>query len=197
MDQRIIELMPWYANGTLSDSERAEVEQCLSEDPLYRRELDLCNEIRRALRAAEKPLPSNLNSGALLARLDDTGRVRTVSVRLGGSLGGRVKNAFLRLTSSGFRLQAAGFAVIVFQTAVIAYMATESSAPFSEFRSPAVDAQYVGPFVKVSFSSDAKEADIRFLLVGLGASIIKGPSQLGDYILYVGAARADFIVATS
>lgn len=110
------------------------------------------------------------------------------------SLAGRVKREFLRLFASGFGLQLAGLAVIVVQGVVIGYMVMEPSAPVSEIRSPAVDTQYVGPFVKVSFSSDAKESDIRLLLVGLGASIISGPSQLGDYILYVGVARADFTV---
>lgn len=194
MDQRIIDLLPWYANGTLSESERAEVERSLSEDPAYRHELDLCHEIRNALRTAKVPIPSTLNSDALLARLDNNGQGSTLPVAPDESLAGRVKREFLRLFASGFGLQLAGLAVMVVQSVVIGYMLMEPSAPVSEIRSPAVDTQYVGPFVKVSFSSDAKEADIRLLLVGLGASIISGPSQLGDYILYVGATRTDFTV---
>jgi hypothetical protein len=40
-----------------------------------------------------------------------------------------------------------------------------------------------GPFLKVNFKPDAREADIRLLLVQVHGSLASGPGQLGDYYL--------------
>jgi hypothetical protein len=40
-----------------------------------------------------------------------------------------------------------------------------------------------GPFLKVNFKPDAREADIRLLLVHVHGSLAAGPGQLGDYYL--------------
>ena len=37
-----------------------------------------------------------------------------------------------------------------------------------------------GPYLKVNFKADAREADIRLLLVEIHGSLAGGPGQLGD-----------------
>lgn len=43
----------------------------------------------------------------------------------------------------------------------------------------------IGPFIRVAFQTEAQEIDLRVLLIGVGASYVSGPSQLGDYYLFV------------
>lgn len=96
------------------------------------------------------------------------------------------------LSNLGPGYQFAGVAIIVLQTGAIAYMlATQPEVPYSEIRSPSISPQVTGPFIKVSFNPEAKESEIRHLLVSLGASFVDGPSQLGDYILLVERDRTD------
>jgi len=42
-----------------------------------------------------------------------------------------------------------------------------------------------GPYLKVNFKADAREADIRLLLVEVNGSLAAGPGQLGDYYVRV------------
>jgi len=50
-----------------------------------------------------------------------------------------------------------------------------------------------GPYLKVNFKGEAREADIRMLLVEVHGSLAAGPGQLGDYYLRVPAAQADAV----
>ena len=72
------------------------------------------------------------------------------------------------------------------QSGVIGYLSlNEASRPVDEssvYRS-AGNAQASRAQIEVSFRTDAKEQDIRRLLVALGAEIVGGPGQLGFYQL--------------
>ena len=46
-----------------------------------------------------------------------------------------------------------------------------------------------GPLLKVNFAPDAKEADIRHLLVSVQGRLAGGPGQLGDYFVRCRPAR--------
>ena len=76
--------------------------------------------------------------------------------------------------------------VLVVQSGVIGYLSlNEASRPVDEssiYRS-AGDTQASRAQIEVSFRADAKEQDIRRLLVALGAEIVGGPGQLGFYQL--------------
>ena len=76
--------------------------------------------------------------------------------------------------------------VLVVQSGVIGYLSlNEASRPVDEssiYRS-AGNAQAPRAQIEVSFRTDAREQDIRRLLVALGAEIVGGPGQLGFYQL--------------
>jgi hypothetical protein len=46
-----------------------------------------------------------------------------------------------------------------------------------------------GPYLKLNFKPDARESDIRMLLIESGASLAAGPGQLGDYYVRVPSSR--------
>ena len=55
-------------------------------------------------------------------------------------------------------------------------------------RAASVDEQ---PLLKISFAPDAREADIRLLLVAIDGQLAGGPGQLGDYYVRVPQGRLD------
>lgn len=60
----------------------------------------------------------------------------------------------------------------------------------SEYRSSVGNAE-IGPFIRVNFRPGTKEIDIRMLFIGLGATYVGGPSQLGDYYVFVPRDQID------
>jgi hypothetical protein len=46
-----------------------------------------------------------------------------------------------------------------------------------------------GPFLKVNFKADAREADIRMLLVEIDGTLAGGPGQLGDWYVRIPEAH--------
>lgn len=45
--------------------------------------------------------------------------------------------------------------------------------------------------LRANFKDETPERDLRLLLISVGASIVQGPGQLGDYMLSVSSERAD------
>jgi hypothetical protein len=82
---------------------------------------------------------------------------------------------------------AGALAVVVVQGIVIANLATQDdSTELRTVRPTVVDA---GPYLKVNFKADAREADIRMLLVEINGSLAGGPGQLGDWYVRIPEAR--------
>jgi hypothetical protein len=52
-----------------------------------------------------------------------------------------------------------------------------------------------GPYLKVNFKGDAREADIRLLLVEVNGSLAAGPGQLGDYYVRIAAPQTEAAAA--
>lgn len=194
MDSRIIDLLPWYVNGTLSSSETSELEASLDDHPAYRAHLAFYENLRAAVKndAPEVSPDVGLNRALKLIATDGTAHAET---RLAQDKSREKRGWWQRLLGDGFRPQYAytlGALVIALQTGVIGYFVADRESAFSETRARATVPAAIGPFIKASFKPDAKEAEVRFLLVGLGASIVGGPSQLGDYYLFLDAKRTDW-----
>ena len=79
---------------------------------------------------------------------------------------------------------------VVVQAGVIATMFGSGGADQAAMMraGPTVPAED-GPVLKLAFAPDAKEADLRLLLVGVQGTIVSGPGQLGDYYVRVPAGK--------
>jgi hypothetical protein len=77
--------------------------------------------------------------------------------------------------------------VVVVQGIVIANLANKDES--TELRTVKPTAVDPGPFLKVNFKADAREADIRLLLVEVNGSLAGGPGQLGDWYVRIPEAR--------
>ena len=67
------------------------------------------------------------------------------------------------------------------------YSASENDA--NEVRALKASVAKEGPMLKINFAPDAKEADIRHLLMSVQGRLAGGPGQLGDYFVVVPAGK--------
>lgn len=174
MKQRFDELLPWYANGTLGDEDRAYVERYLEEHPESRAELEWYRSLARRLHEAAPAVPETLGLAKAMTLI--RGDRPTLAERISAffaSLGMRPATAF------------AGLAVFAVQGAVILNLMQAHEDDASEIRALRATAVEDGPLLKLNFTPDAKEAEIRHLLVSVQGRLIGGPGQLGDYYVAV------------
>jgi len=109
-------------------------------------------------------------------------RAPSFGERLRGFLASLAPQPLLRPALAG------ALAVVVVQGVVIANLAT-SGDDSSEIRATRPTVVEAGPFLKVNFKADAREADIRMLLVEINGSLAGGPGQLGDWYVRIPEAR--------
>lgn len=191
LKQRFDELLPFYVNGTLGEAERAEVEAWLREHPKSAAELRWYESLQHKLREDVPAVSSEVGLERALQRIRTEGpkpvlprraAPRPWYERASAWLGALVPQPVLKPAL------AAALAVVVVQAGLIGHFASEDDT--TELRSvPGAVPAEQGPYLKVNFKPDAREADIRLLLVQAGASLAAGPGQLGDYYLRVPAER--------
>lgn len=184
MKPRFDELLPFYVNGTLSEADRAWVQTYLSEHPKAMAELQWYQSLQTRLREDVPAVSSEVGMERALQRIRTEGPlpqgVRRAATpgpleRLRGWLSTLVPQPMLRPAF------ASALAVVALQTVVITNLVMEGDG--SEIRALKGSAVDKGPYLKVNFKPDAREADIRLLLVEVGGSLAAGPGQLGDYYL--------------
>jgi len=196
---RFDELLPFYVNGTLAEADREWVDAYLREHPQAAAELDGCRTLQTRLRTDVPAVSSEVGLERALARIRREGpapqlarRAATPSwmERLGHWLSTLVPQPLLKPAF------AAALAVVAVQGVVIVQMAGERDDERSMVRSlPPGQVAEQGPYLKVNFKSDAREADIRMLLVQAHGSLAAGPGQLGDYYVRVPGPQAESLAA--
>jgi len=190
MDSKLSELLPWHVNGTLGEQDRQAVDARLAEDGDARAEREFLASLRDAVRDEVPAVEADIGLHRAMAMIQ---RIRPAPA---GRPSSRVH--LLDWLRVGFSLPrfayAAGIAVFALQAGVIAHLLGSREEAYSDTRSTRPIAAEAGPFIKASFRPDATEADLRFLLVSLGATIVSGPTQLGDYYLFVDPKRIDWAV---
>ena len=182
------ELLPFYVNGTLSETDRAWVQEYLREHPKAIAEMQWYQSLQTRLREDVPAVSSEVGMERALQRIRTEGpapqgvRRAVLPVapgpleRLRGWLATLVPQPMLRPAFAG------ALAVVALQAVVITtlVMDRDDSSEIRALKGSVVDK---GPYLKVNFKADAREADIRLLLVEVGGSLAAGPGQLGDYYL--------------
>lgn len=176
MNERFEELLPWYVNGSLGAEDRAYVEAYLEQHPEVRGELDWYRSLQRRVQENAPAVPATIGLAKAMRLIQ--GDRPTFSERVGaffGNLGMRPAYAL------------AGLAIMAVQGGVILQLLGETHDNAEEIR--ALNAKRVdeGPMLKISFAPDARETDIRMLVIQLRGELAGGPGQLGDYYLRVPA----------
>lgn len=176
MNDRFEELLPWYVNGSLGAEDRAFVEAHLEQHPELRSELDWYKSLQRRVQENAPAVPATLGLAKAMRLIQ--GDRPTFSERVSaffGNLGMRPAYAL------------AGLAIVAVQGGVILQLLGDVHDNADEIR--ALNAKRVdeGPMLKISFAPDARETDIRMLVIQLRGELAGGPGQLGDYYLRVPA----------
>jgi anti-sigma factor RsiW len=174
MTQNIEELLPFYANGTLDEPERAEVEAALAEDGDLRAELEVLLALREAMQADAVQSPGEFGLARLMRDVEGTEQEVTPMA----SPENVVPLRRLRVWQIAAALVlAAGLAQTVF-------VMTAPDQPGFELASGGGATQGEAAFV-VGFAPGTSEAEMRDLLLTAGVEIISGPSALGLYELAI------------
>ena len=193
MNPRLNELLPWYANGTLAASERAEVDALLRSDPHAGAELAWYESLQRKVHDDAPDVSDEIGMARTLQRIHadaalriDTQRPRAVPAArsLGARLTGWLDS--LRLTPA-FAMAAL---VIMVQAGVIWRLATPDK-DYDQMRALPGQATAAGAMLRVNFKPQASETEIRMLLVSVQGNLEGGPGQLGDYYVRIPAAGAE------
>src|SRR6185369_7197144 len=123
-------------------------------------------------------VPANIGLDKVMQRI--RGPQPTFTERLRGFfdlIGARPATAF------------AGLAIIALQAGAIVSLMQSPHDDADGLRATRATAVKEGPMLKINFAPDAKEAEIRHLLMSVQGRLAGGPGQLGDYYVVVPAGR--------
>ncbi|MBI3896889.1 MAG: hypothetical protein HY308_01175 [Gammaproteobacteria bacterium] len=191
LKQQFHELLPWYVNGTLATADREWMDQYIKDHPDVRSELRWDEFLRQAVQQVDtSAVSADVGMEKFLSRIRQEQRSATprFSERL---------RAWRRRAGDAFAgdwsvsMLTTGLIVVVVIQAVIngVLVLRQNNSDYGAVRSVGGVAR--GPLLEVNFRADASEHEIRFLLVELGASVVGGPGQLGNYLLHVPSDKVD------
>jgi hypothetical protein len=191
MKEKFDELLPFYVNETLDETDRAWVDAYLREHPKSAAELKWYRALQETMKRDTPAVSAEVGLDKAMARIRAERAPSRAPAQQAPSLGERVRGWL-----SAFAPQpllrpalAGALAVVVVQAVVIANLATQPNSDGSEIRAQRPTVVDPGPFLKVNFKADAREADIRLLLVEVDGSLAGGPGQLGDWYVRIPEAR--------
>jgi len=196
MKARFDELLPYYVNGTLSQADRTWVEDYLREHPKAAAELRWYESLQTKLREDVPAASSEVGMERALHRIRTEGPAPQVArAPARASLWDSAREFFASLVPQPVLRPAfvGALAVVAVQAIVIATLMGERD-DSSEIRAVRGSVVEMGPYAKVNFKADAREADIRLLLVEVRGSLAGGPGQLGDW--YVRIPEKDVAAVT-
>ncbi|NRF67185.1 hypothetical protein HLB44_09340 [Aquincola sp. S2] len=181
MSSRFEELLPFYVNDSLQGEDRAWIERHLADNADARAELEDCRALQSRITHSLPEVPATIGLDRVMTRIrgDQPGLLERLAALLGFSGGLKPGAAF------------AGLAIIAVQAGVIVSLVGGASNEddITGLRAPKATAVHDGPLLKINFAPDAKESEIRHLLVSVQGRLAGGPGQLGDYYIAVPAGR--------
>jgi anti-sigma factor RsiW len=209
--ERVWSLIPWYVNGTLPQRERERVEDHLEVCPRCQEEERACRRTAEILQGAGEvaPTPHPVQLQRILARVEETEREERTSrisrisriskISGAGAEAWRLPSPFRALIEATPRALrgalVAQVAIIILLAGVLVWQELHSGpqgvpAP-AVYRtlSDAAPARRPVLRLRVMFSPQATERQVRELLLDLRGEITGGPSPLGVYTVEVPAGR--------
>lgn len=187
MKTRFDELLPFYANGTLSATDRAWVDDYLGQHPQAAAELRWYQSLQTKLRDDVPAVSSEVGLERAMQRIRAEGPAPLMrKAPAGPPILQRIRDFFESITPQPvLRPAFAGaLAVVAVQALVIGSLVGERDES-TELRAIKGSVVEKGPYLKINFKADAREADIRLLLVEVHGSLAGGPGQLGDWFVRV------------
>jgi anti-sigma factor RsiW len=189
-EDEVVWLLPDYVTGRLDPAGVAQVEAWIAADPVARGErVAFERAIAESVARRVHELPAGIGLERLLAAVaaEADGAVGAARVARDPPAAGAAAPgplARLRRWLGGPQLGWALGAVVLVQSGLIGVLMQSAGPPAVEYRSAAPGtAGAPRPSVRVAFVPTATEAQVRELLLKSGATLIAGPTQLGEYWL--------------
>jgi hypothetical protein len=187
----IVQLLPWYVNGTLSEDERSAAEVHLAQCQECSRELKQLKELESAVLgvAEQAPAPSSAGLNRVLARIEvyEKERQRAHEKRFGGLTW--LSDAWTSWWQPTPNLARAVIAVQLLVILALAGMLSLRKGPGGTGETAGGPAGVQRPQevtqISVSFVDGVSERMIRETLLNIKGRIVDGPSVLGLYTVEV------------
>jgi anti-sigma factor RsiW len=188
-EQLLEERLPWYVNGSLDAKARAWVDAQLAQRPELQQRLQRERALQRTVQSAARMPAPDVGLDRLMTRVE-------LDTKIGP--GTSVRRAqvppwarWLRVLSTPPVAGAMAVALVA-QAGALAWLASTQvgSDGSGDMRSIGVTEART---LRVSFRPDASEAQIRAALMGAGARIVGGPTQLGEYWVASGSTSLEEI----
>ncbi len=172
-------LLPWYLNGQLSPTERAEVEEHLRACTECSSELDSLTALRTQTREmfAAAPAPSARLRESVLAKVRQQASRPTMA---GPTMADRIAQFFGELLQPRWAPTAA-MAVIVAQLGVVGWLATRPHEGPPAIIGRGIPIENLR--LQIVFNRAASLGDVQTALHDLGGHIVDGPSDAGAYVI--------------
>jgi len=191
--QEIIESLPWYVNGTLSQPERAEIAQHLATGcSECAQEVASLTALRKAVVAVgdDAPEPSPYLLNRALAQIEDYERTRTQADNRQKEKPGSSPR-WRTMMSAIWGRQTPVFARVALAVQMALVLAVGTVAIYQYKHPQIIYKTASGPtgahdnkaFISVIFNENASEREIRQTLDGIGGTIIAGPSAQSRYTI--------------
>jgi hypothetical protein len=190
-EREIADLLPWYATGRLSESDRRRVAAALASDPALQREYDLVLEERGEVIGVNEALgaPSRQAADRFFAALDAEPRAPARRFDPAATLARWMETLRPRTLAWA---AAAAVVVILVQAGFIGALVSERQPGLYGTASvpPAVE-ERGGTELIVAFQPDAPAAAIAALLGQHKATIVSGPAAGGLYRIRIAGEPLD------
>lgn len=190
--REIIELLPWYVNGTLEEDERRTVEAHLKECSPCALEWKQLGTIQAAAleQAAEAPSPSSASLHGVLDRIEEYEgkRSRTPKERIGWltKLLSAMREPWWQPTPAFARvLMAAQLVLVIALGGMLLFQGDESRRGGTASGPSTTPIQQNVTRIAVGFTEGVSEQTMRDTILAIQGNIVDGPSALGLYTVEV------------
>lgn len=177
MSRNIHELLPFYVNGSLDDEEKCLVEDAIKDDPSLKTEIAFLDKLRKEIQRQEfENSPGELGLKRLQKAIKDE--------KLKSDPGARAESKITREQNRGWRAVAIAACLLLMLQSIMTFSLWQNDEDLSAAGGKTV-IHSGGHIVSVTFDPDAREENIRNLLLATDARIVDGPSALGVYKLSI------------
>lgn len=185
------ELLPWYVNEGLSRDEVSEVEAHLKDCPACQSEVSRCRDVSQTVKSNQREIwmPSAQHFATLLDSVDAFEAKRSKAQDSLPWLARWFPWFSQTPRPVRFTLALQGALVVALATTLL----VRGSVPTESYRTlsqPDEHPQLNGQQVRLVFSDDLTEKELREMLLGVHGHIVAGPSPLGVYTIALEAANA-------